>query len=259
VRRVILGALACIALSASVTESLASHTPAVTAFHQGPCEEQFVALPIPMAEAQALTPAGFPPKPWDTGGLSPPVPALATGVTVGYRCAATLGQGLALGEVRTIGRALLVDPPAHLRAPHIQNYVIVLGGWTSSAALAAVYQGWHLPNVEVGAVDFSWTTTANARVGQVTGSSAAGGLGITTVSAGVEEAQQADVFRLFVFSAGAVAGYIDWAWPEGARTIESGLALQRLEAPGAAPDLRAGASFHYFGAYEYNLAYTPLG
>lgn len=233
----------------------------VTHFHQGPCLEQFVGLPIPMAEAMALAPAGFPPKPWDTGGLSPAIPALATGVTVAYECAATTGDGgLSLGEVRTIGRAILVDPPAELRDPGIVNYVIILGGWTSSPELAQVYTSWHLPKVEVGLVSFNMSATPNARLGDAAGESAAGRLQINTLSVGVEEAQQADTFRLFGFVGGRVAGYADWSWPAGAQTIESGLAVQTLQEPlhTGSTDVDLGASFHYFGAYEYNLAFTAL-
>lgn len=232
---------------------------ATTHFHQGPCEEQFVGIPIPMAEAQGMAPPGFPPRPWDTGGLTPPVPVLATGVTVGYRCARTDGDGIALGEVRTVGRALLVDPPQELRDPNITNYVIILGGWTSSAELAAVYTGWHLPGVHAGDVSFDVQQDAPVlRHGQVTGSSSAGSLSITTVAAGVEEEQQSDTFRLFGFDGDRVAGYVDWSWPPGARTIESGAAVQVLQPAGGVPDVRAGVAFHYFGAYSYDLVFTAL-
>lgn len=245
-------------LAALVPLSEASHTPAITRIHQGPCEEQFFAYPLPMAEAMAFAPPGFPPRPFDTGGLSPPVPPLATAVGVGYRCAATTAAHLALGEVRTIGRALLVDPPAHLRAPHIANYVVVYGGITSSPELARIYTGWHLPNVEVGRVSFEWEVADNGRVGHVTGASRSGSLDLVTLVAGAEEAQQPDTFRLFVFERGHLAGYVDWGWPAGARTIESGASLLRQEAPGAAPEVRAGVAFDCFGAYSYDLAYTPL-
>ncbi|MCA1813722.1 MAG: hypothetical protein LC624_07205 [Halobacteriales archaeon] len=251
--------LAVLALLLAASPGLPAPGVAATRVHQGPCEEQFVAIPIPMAEAQGLTPPGFPPKPWDTGGLSPPIPALATGVTVGYRCARTTGDGIALGEVRTVGRALLVDPPAELRDPAIVNYVIILGGWTSSPEMAAVYTSWHLPGVHAGDVSFDVAQDAPAlRHGQVAGSSAEGGLRITTVAAGVEEEQQPDTFRLFGFDGQGVAGYVDWSWPPGARTIESGLAVQQLDAPGAPTDVRLGVSFHYFGAYSYDLAFTAL-
>ena len=76
----------------------ASHAPAITAIHQGRCDELFQAIPIPMDEARAFAPPGFPPLPFDFGGLSPPLEALATTVTVGYRCDATTGAGLSLGE-----------------------------------------------------------------------------------------------------------------------------------------------------------------
>lgn len=248
-----------VAALATGPASEASHTPAITSLHQGPCEEQFFALAIPMVEAEAFAPQGFPPKPFDAGGLGPPVPVLATAVGIGYRCAATTGAGLALGEVRTIGQALLVEPPPALRAPHINNYVVVYGGWTSSPELAQVYASWHLPHVEAGDVTFAWEATDHARLGRVTGSSAAGSLDLATLVAGAEEAQQADTFRLFTFDGGALAGHVDWSWPPGARTIESGLALLRHEAPGAAPEVRAGVAFGYFGAYTYDLSYTPLG
>ena len=254
-------ALLVLAALAFATFAPTGAAPAVatTHFHQGPCEEQFVAIPIPMVEAAALTPPGFPPQPFDAAGMLPPNPALATGVTVGYRCAATEGDGISLGEVRTVGRALLVDPPAELRAPGIHNYVIIFGGWTSSPELARVYTSWHLPAVRVGQVDFIVAQDSpNLRHGRVTGASAEGSLELTTVAAGVDDAQQPDVFRLFGFDQGRLAGYVDWSWPAGARTIESGAALQVLQAPGALPDARAGVSFHYYGAYAYDLAFTDL-
>lgn len=259
--RAVLAAAVLVLLTAPAAPmGLAGHSPATTRIHQGPCEEQFVAYPIPMVEAEPLTPPGFPPLTFDAAGLLPPNPLLATVVTVGYRCSATTGDGgLSLGEVRTVGRALVVDPPAALRAPHIVNYVIVFGGWTSSPELGAVYRSWHLPNVEDGTVDFSVTAdSANLRHGRVTGSSALGTLDLLTVTLGVEEAQQPDIFRLFVFDQGQVAGYVDWGWPAGSRTIESGAALQLLTAPGAAPDADVGVAFHYFGAYQYDIGYTAL-
>lgn len=219
-----------------------------------------MAYPLPMAEAVTLTQPGFPPLPFDAAGLLPPNPLFATVVTVGYRCGATTGDGgLALGEVRTVGRALVVDPPAHLRDPAIHNYVVVFGGWTSSPELRDVYTSWHLPAVEAGAVDFTFAAdNASLRHGTVSGSSPAGRLDLVTVVAGVEEAQQPDTFRLFVFDGGTVAGFVDWGWPPGARTIESGAALQVLSPASGAPDVRVGVAFHYWGEYGYDIRYTPL-
>lgn len=252
--------LSAVLLSALLPAVPASHLPHTTHIRQGPCEEQFVAYPIPMAQAEQFAPPGFPPLPFDAAGTLPPNPLLATVVTVGYRCAHTTGDGgLALGEVRTVGRALVVDAPEHLRAPHVDNYVIVFGGWTSSPALAQVYTNWHLPNVEVGSVSFNMTAVnGNLRIADVAGESAAGRLQVLTIAAGQEEAQQADTFRLFGFDHGRVAGYVDWSWPAGARTIESGVALQTITGTGGAPEATVGVAFHYFGAYEYRIAYTPL-
>jgi hypothetical protein len=93
-------ALALGLLAASVPTWASQPAPAVAhTLHQGPCEEQFAAFPVPMAEAQAVAPPGFPPLPFDGERTVPPIPLLGTEVTVGYRCAATTSDdGLALGR-----------------------------------------------------------------------------------------------------------------------------------------------------------------